>query len=160
MRQALPLDELAKHASAPLPWFMLVWTIGGVLLAAIARWARIDRLTAALVLGLATNVFVYLVTGTSLAITRQIPARAALHTAGKLGVVYLPAAIVGVVVAAFGRSQGPRRRAPAIVAAFVAAGASLQLVHTLLPGRGSGILRNLAPDAIGPRAHAAGAFAG
>jgi lysyl-tRNA synthetase class 2 len=160
MRQALPLDELAKHASTPLAWFVAVWTVAALLLAGVARWARIDRLTAALLLGLATNVLLYLTTGTSLAITRQIPLRDALHVAGKLGVVYLPAAMVGLVVAAFARSESRRRRAPAIVAVFVATGAALQLLHTLLPGEGAGILRSVTPAAVGPLARAAGASAG
>ena len=158
--QALPLDELARHASAPLAWFVVVWGAGALLLAGVARWARIERLTAALVLALATNVFLYLATGTSLAITRQVPEREALHTAGRLGVVYLPAAIVGLVVAAFGASDGRRRRAPVVVAAFVAAGAALELLHTLLPGESHGLLRSLTPSAVGPLARAAGASAG
>ena len=160
VRQALPLDELAKHASAPLAWFVAVWTTAALLLAGLARWARLERLTAAFVLALATVVLLYLATGTSLAITRQIPERDALHTAGKLGVVYLPAAIVGLVVAAVGRSDGQRRRAPALVAAFVAAAASLQLLHTVLPGGGFGVLRSVAPEAVLPLTRATGAFAG
>jgi lysyl-tRNA synthetase, class II len=160
VQQALPLDELAKHASAPLAWFVVVWTGAALLLAGVARWARIERLTAALVLALATILLLYLATGTSLAITRQVPERDALHVAGRLGVVYLPAAIVGLVMAAIGRSDGQRRRAPAVVAAFVAAGASLQLLHTVLPGGGGGVLRSLAPDAVVPLTRAAGAFTG
>jgi lysyl-tRNA synthetase class 2 len=160
VRQALPLDELAKHASSPLAWFAVVWTVAALLLAGVVRWARIERLTAALVLALATILLLYLATGTSIAITRQIPERDALHTAGKLAVVYLPAAIVGLVVAAIGRSDGKRRRAPALVAAFVAAAASVQLLHTVLPGGGGGVLRSLAPAAVDPVTRAAGAFTG
>ena len=160
VRQALPLDELAKHASAPLAWFVVVWTAAALLLAGVVRWARIERLTAAFVLGLATILLLYIATGTSLAITRQIPERGALHVAGKLGVVYLPAAIVGLVVAAVGRSEGQRRRAPVVVAAFVAAGASLQLLHTVLPGGGGGVVRSLTPDGVLPLTRAAGAFTG
>jgi hypothetical protein len=100
LRQALPLDELAKHASVSLAWFVGVWVLAALLLAWIARWAGIDRLTAALLLALGTIILLYVATGTSLAITRQIPERDALQVAGKLGVIYLPAAIVGVVVIA------------------------------------------------------------
>ena len=89
MRQALPLDELAKHASTPLMWFVAVWTVAALLLAGIVRWARLERLSAALLLALGTTVMLYVTTGISLAITRQIPARDALQTAGKLGIVYL-----------------------------------------------------------------------
>jgi lysyl-tRNA synthetase class 2 len=160
VRQALPLDELAKHAAAPLFWFAVVWTLAALLLAAVVRWARIERLTGSLVLALATILLLYLATGTSLAITRQIPERDALHVAGRLGVVYLPAAIVGLLVAALGRSGGQRRRAPAVVAAFVAAGGALQLLHTVLPGGGGGVVRSLTPDGIVPLTRAAGAFTG
>jgi lysyl-tRNA synthetase, class II len=160
VRQALPLDELARHDAAPILWFAVVWTAAALLLVALARWAHVDRLTAALVLALATYVLLYLTTGLSLAITRQIPARDALHAAAKLGVVYLPAAIVGLVVAAFGRTEVRRRRAPFIVAAFVAMGASVQLLHTILPGDGGSILHNLTPGAVGPLARAAVASAG
>ena len=158
--EALPLDELAKHAASPLAWFVAVWAVAALLLAAAARWARIDRLTAALTLAVATYVLLYLTTGLSLAITRQIPARDALHAAAKLGVVYLPAAIVGLVVAAFGRSQVRRRRAPMIVATCVAMGGALQLLHTLLPGESAGVLRDVTPEAVGPLARAAAASAG
>src|ERR1700704_5341793 len=65
VRQALPLDELAKHASAPLPVFVLVWTAAAVLLALVARWARIERLTAAFVLVLGVNLVLYVATGIS-----------------------------------------------------------------------------------------------
>jgi lysyl-tRNA synthetase class 2 len=160
IREALPLDELAKHASAPLAWFVLVWIAAAVLLAAAARWARADRLTAALVMALATYALVYVATGVSLAITRQIPARDALHVAGRLGVVYVPAAIVGVVVAALGRPERLGRRGPAMVAAIVAIGAALQLMHAVLPpGDQHGLLRVYTPEAVGRLARAAGACA-
>ena len=156
--EALPLDELAHHASAPIVWFVLVWIGAALLLACAARWARVDRLTAALVFALAAYALVYLATGTSLAITRQIAVRDALRAAATLGVVYLPAVIVGFVVAALGRSQRPARRGPALVAAVVALGASFQLLHAVLPpGADRGLLRIYTPEAIGPVARAAGA---
>src|SRR5438876_10798025 len=101
-RQARPLAGLAKHAAAPLVWFVAVWSVAALVLVALSRWARVDRLSAALLLALATNVLLYLATGGSLAITRQISLRDGLHTAGKLGVAYLPAASVGPIVAASG----------------------------------------------------------
>jgi len=159
MHQALPLDELAKHAAAPLLSFVLVWSVAALLLACVARWARIERLTGALVLAIGTIALLYVSTGTSFAITRQIPERDGLTVAGKLGVVYLPGAIVGLVVAAFGRVSPGRRRAPAIVSALVATGAGIQLLHTVLPGHANGLLRSLTPEAFGPLAHAAGASA-
>jgi lysyl-tRNA synthetase, class II len=158
IREALPLDELAKHASAPLASFVVVWIGAALLLAAAVRWARADRLAAALVTALATYALVYVATGVSLAITRQIPARDALAVAGRLGVVYLPAAIVGVVVAGFGRRERLGRRGPVMVAAIVAVAAALQLMHAVLPpGDEHGLLRIYTPEAVGRLANAAGA---
>src|SRR6266851_239574 len=45
-------------------------------------------------------------------------------------------------------------------AAVAALGAALQLVHTLLPGEGAGLLRSLTPHAVGPLSRAAGASVG
>ena len=74
VRDALPLDELAHHAAAPLLWYAVVWAAAGILVGAYARWARIERLTASLPLALVVGVFVYVATGTSIAVVRQIPA--------------------------------------------------------------------------------------
>ena len=42
----------------------------------------------------------------------------------------------------------------------VATGAALDLLHYVLPGESYMLLRNLTPDAVGPLARAAAAFAG
>jgi len=99
VREALPLDELAKHASVSLPWFASVWLAAAVLIGLAARWARIERLTAALLLAVGTWALLYFLNGVSIAITRQIPAREAFHVATRLESVYVPAAIVGLGVA-------------------------------------------------------------
>jgi len=158
--EALPLDELARHDSAPLLWFVAVWLVAGVLVALAARWARVERLTAAVVFALATIVLLQIANGASLTVTRQIPARDAFRAASHLGATYLPAALIGLAVAVVGRSDRRARRTPAVVAAFVALGGVMQLVHTLLPGENSGLLRTLTPGAVGPLAHAAGAIVG
>jgi lysyl-tRNA synthetase class 2 len=157
--EALPLDELAKHAGVPLAWFVAVWVAAGCLLGLAARWAGVQRLVAALVLALATGLIVYVTTGVSLAITRQIPVRDALRVAEDHQAVYLPAAIVGLCVALIARPRSGRR-SPAIVAMVVATAAILELLHSLLPGESQGVLRDLTPDAVGPLSRAAGAFLG
>jgi len=45
---ALPLDELSRHSAVPLAWYFAVWAAAALVLAAYARWARIDRLTGAI----------------------------------------------------------------------------------------------------------------
>src|SRR5262249_24273235 len=158
--EALPLDELAKHSSAPLPWFAAVWIVAGCLLGLAARWARLPRLVASFSLAVGVGLTVYLTTGISLAVTRQVPARVALHVAERLGAVYLPAALVGLAVALIARPRTEGRSSPAIVAVVVAAAGGFELLPAVLPGTNDGVLRALTPDAVGPLSHAACVFAG
>jgi lysyl-tRNA synthetase class 2 len=160
VREALPLDELAKHSSAPLLLFVAVWVAAGMTLGAAARWARVQRSVAVIACALGTILVVYVATGTSVAVTRQIAARDALHTAERLGAVYLPAVLVALTVALIARPGGRGRRSPTIVALVVAAAATLELLHAILPGSDEGVLRTLTPDAAGPLSHAACCFAG
>ena len=155
---ALPLDELSRHSSASLLWYLLVWGVAALLLGAYARWARIERLTAAVILGLGVGIWSYLQAGVSMAIVRQIAVRPALDIAARLQLVYLAAAVVALGAAALAR---PRRieRAPLVVAAVVASGGLLNLIHGILPGRNFGLLHSLTPDAVGPLAKASGVFA-
>ncbi len=156
---ALPLDELAKHASVPLLWFAAVWAAAAVVVGLAARWARVERLSGAIVLAAATWAVLYLTTGVSIAITRQIPARAGLNDAAKLGTLYLPAALVGAGVALFARARRGRR-APILVATLVAFSGAMQLLYTTLPGEHHGVLHGVLPEAAAPLTHAAGASLG
>lgn len=160
VRETLPLDELAKHDSVSLLEFAAVWLAAAVLIGLAARWAKIERLTAALVLALATWALLYASNGLSIAVTRQIPVRNALHIAMGLESVYIPAVLVGLMAAVLAGANPSRRRSPVIVSTLVAAAALLDLVHAILPGEPRGLVHDLTPDAIGPLAHAAGAFAG
>jgi lysyl-tRNA synthetase class 2 len=158
--EALPLDELAKRSSIPFLWFAVVWLAAGCVLGLAARWARIPRVGAAFSLAIGTGLTVYLTTGISLAVTRQVAARDTLHVAERLGVVYLPAALVGLAVALIARPRTAGRSSPAIVATVVAAAGAFELVHAVLPGSNEGLLRDLTPDAVGPLSHAACVFSG
>jgi lysyl-tRNA synthetase class 2 len=157
--EALPLDELAKHSSAPLLWYVAVWAAAAAALGFYARAAHFERLTAALLLGLGTGLLGYLETGVSLAVVRQIPLRDALDVAARLQSVYVPAALVALAVAALAPARRRARRAPVLVASVVTVGALLNLMHIVLPGDDTGILHSLTPDAVGPLARAAGALA-
>jgi lysyl-tRNA synthetase class 2 len=152
---ALPLDELARHSSAPLAWFVLVWVVGAVLLGGLARWARLERAAAAVGLGLAVGLWLLLADAASILVTRQIPARAAFDAASRLEAVYLPAAIVAVAAALIAGSHARGRRAPLIVSFLVAVGAFLDLLVAVLPGHDVSLLRSFAPDGAGPLARAA-----
>ncbi|MEP6813131.1 MAG: phosphatidylglycerol lysyltransferase domain-containing protein, partial [Actinomycetota bacterium] len=153
---ALPLDELARHASTPLLWYLAVWSGAGVALGLYARWARIERATAALTLGLGTAFLTYLEVGLSLAVVRQVSLRAALDEAARRESIYVPAVIVAVCAALLATPQAHVRRAPFLVATVVAIGGFLNLLHAVLPGDDEGLLHSLTPDAVGPLARAAG----
>jgi lysyl-tRNA synthetase, class II len=156
---ALPLDELARHASVSLPWYLLVWGVAALLLGVYARWARLERLTAALVLGLGVGVWSYLQSGVSIAIVRQVSLQSALDSAGRSQAVYLSGAAVAIGTAAVATARSTEARAPILVATVVALGGLLNLLHAVVPGDDSGILHTITPDAVGPLAHAAGTFA-
>jgi len=156
--EALPLDELSRHDAAPLLWFVVVWLAVAAMLGLYARWARVDRLTAALLLGIAVGAFTYLETAISIAVVRQIPMRDALDSAARLKAVYLAATLVAVGAAALARPRSRTRRAPIIVATLVAVGAALDVLHVILPGADSGLLHSVTPDAVGPLARAIGAL--
>ncbi len=158
--EALPLDELAKHSSAPLLWFAGVWLVAAIALGLYARSSGFERLTSALLLGVGIGLFGYLETGVSIAVVRQVSLRDALDSAARLQSVYLPAAFVALAVAALAPARNRGRRAPLLVATVVAVGAVLNLVHTILPGDDTGLLHSFTPDAVGPLARAAGALAG
>lgn len=158
VRLALPLDELAHHASVSLVWFVLVWGVAAVALGLYARWAGISRVTAALLFALAVGTLTYFQTGVSIAVVRQIAAQDAFDVAGRLSAVYLPAAIVALGAAALA-AERRHERAGLVVGVLVGVGAVLNLVHTVLPGDNNGLLRNLTPDAVGPLARAAGVAA-
>jgi lysyl-tRNA synthetase class 2 len=158
IRLALPLDELSHHASASLAWFALVWAAGAAALGVYARWARIERLSAALLFAVGIGTFAYLETGVSVAVVRQVSARDAFDVAARLSAVYLPAAIVALGAAVLGVGRRGQR-APVVVGAIIGVGALLNLVHAVIPGENKGLIRNVTPDAIGPFAHAVGVVA-
>jgi lysyl-tRNA synthetase class 2 len=156
--EALPLDALSRHDARPLLWFVVVWGAVAMLLALGARWARLDRVSGALLLALAVGLFVYLQTSLSVAVVQQISLSDALDKTAQMKAVYLPAVLVGAATALLAQRR-TTRRAAAVVAFAVGAAGGLDLLHAILPGDDAGILRPLTPDAAGPLARAAAALA-
>src|ERR1700730_9521045 len=62
---ALPLDELSRRSAVPLIVFVGVWAAAGLVLGLLARLARLERLTAALVLSIGVGLFTFAATGFS-----------------------------------------------------------------------------------------------
>src|SRR5438093_8359337 len=86
---ALPLDELSRRSAVPLVVFLAVWGTAALLLGAVARMARAERLTAAVLLAAGVGLWTYLVDGISIAVVRQISVDSALDSALDLKAVYL-----------------------------------------------------------------------
>jgi hypothetical protein len=157
----LPLDELSKRASVPLLAFVGVWVVAAMLLGLLARFARIERLTAALLLALGVGAWGYLSTGVSILVIRQIPADAAFHAAARLHAVYISAALAGLAGALLGRARtGSRSRWPFVLAAFVLVAGGLDVLHAILPEHRTSLLERLAPGAVHPAASALAAPVG
>ena len=81
--EALPLDELAKHARRRFSGSSVVWLVAAAL-GLYARSAGFERLTAALLLGVGIGLFGYLQTGVSIAVVRQVSLRDALDSAARM----------------------------------------------------------------------------
>src|SRR5438309_1387041 len=146
MRDALPLDELAHRSGVPLLLFLAVWGAAAAMLGAVAHWARVERLTAGLLLAIGVGAWTYVANGFSIFVVRQIPAHEAFHAAAVLQAVYVPAALAGIGGALLGRARvSARPRAPLVIAWLVAAVGLAGIVDAIFPqDRGTLI------DALGP----------
>ena len=152
---ALPLDELPRHSAVGMPIFIAVWAGAAVLLGLLARWARAERLTAALLLACAVGGWAYAATGVSLLVVRQIPAEDAFHAATGLRAVWLPALLAGVAGALLGRDRASARpRAPLVLSLLVAAAGLVGVLATILPEHDSTLIERFAPMQVHPIAHA------
>ncbi len=145
---ALPLDELSRHAAVPLLLFLAVWVPAALLLGLVARWARAERLTAALLLALGVGAMLYLVNGLSILVVRQVPGDAAFSAAAIERSVFLPAAFAGVAGASLGRPR-PRSRlwSPLVLGWAVAGVGMLGLLDAVLPQHRPSLLGAFAPEA-------------
>jgi hypothetical protein len=151
MPDALPLDELANKAGLPLLAFLTVWGCAALLLGLLARTARLERLTAALVLALGVGTFEFLAAGVSIAIVRQVPLHSAFHSAAQARAVYAPALLAGLGGAICGRARASARsRMPLVLAWGVAGAGALGLADAFLPSEDRTFLSTLAPNAVRP----------
>jgi lysyl-tRNA synthetase, class II len=150
--EALPLDELARRSSVPLALFVAVWGAAALLLGLLARLTRLERLTAALVLGLGVGAFGYLAAGVELLVVRQVSADDAFDAAVRLSAVSLPAALAGLAGALLGRPRGAAPRAPGLLALAVAAAGMLGILDGILPEHRRALVDGLA-SGLAPLTH-------
>jgi lysyl-tRNA synthetase class 2 len=146
---ALPLDELSRRSAVPLVVFVAVWAAAGLALGLLARLARLERLTATLVLALGVGLFTFAATGFSVLVVRQIPALAAFHDAARMPAVYIPAALAGLGGAMLGRSgQRDRLMVPRLLAVLVAFAGIVDMFAAVAPDGRPGLIEQLAPHAV------------
>ena len=149
--EALPLDELAHRAGISVVAFFAVWGSAALLLGLLARAARLDRLTSAVVLLVGVGAFEFLAAGVSLAVVRQISFHEAFVTATDIRAVSLPALLAALGGAIWGRVRSTSNsRAPLLLAWGVAAAGAIGLVDALLPAHDRTLVGGLAPDAVRP----------
>ncbi len=125
VHDALALDELSHHGSVTIAAFLAVWGAAAVLLAFLARWAQAERLTAGLLLSLATGAWLYVLNGLSILVVRQIPAHQAFHAAAAEQAVVIPATLAGLCGALFGRASSRTEPRARFVFAWLVAGVAL-----------------------------------
>lgn len=150
VHDALPLDELSGHAKLPLLLYLAVWIPAAILLGLIARWARAERLTAALLLAIGVGAWTYLVNGVSILIVRQIPAEVAFTAAASEQVIFLPLALAGAGGALLALPRvSARPRAPLVLSWLVAVVGLLGVLNAMLPTHRQPVFAALAPEADG-----------
>ena len=125
VHDALALDELSHHGAVSIGVFLGIWAVAAAFLGLLARWARAERLTAGLLLALATGAWLYVLNGVSILVVRQISAHDAFHAAGAEQAVVIPAALAGLAGALLGRTKARSEPRARIVLAWVVAGVAL-----------------------------------
>src|SRR5436853_6983979 len=90
IRDALPLDELARHDAVPVLLFVGVWGSAAVLMGWLARLERISAQVAAAILGLGVGAWIYALDAVSIYVVRQVPMGDALRASAGLPAVYVP----------------------------------------------------------------------
>ena len=149
VNDALPLDELSRRSAVPLVVFLLVWVAAAGLLGFVAYASRAERLSAGLLLALGVGGWMYLQTGVSLLIVRQIPAHQAFHAATGQKAVYLPAVLAGIAGALGGRARmSGRARSPLVLSWFVAAAGVLGVIDAVTPDRRAALIASIAPEQV------------
>jgi lysyl-tRNA synthetase, class II len=133
VRDVLPLDELPGHASVPAALFAAVWLTVALAVGLVVRAARVERLVSALLFALVTGALLFVATGVSIFVVRQIPAGVAFKAAGRVEAVYLSAALAGLGGAALGVRRTSGRRWPTLLALLVAAAGILDVASAITP---------------------------
>ncbi|HKB93684.1 MAG TPA: phosphatidylglycerol lysyltransferase domain-containing protein [Gaiellaceae bacterium] len=134
VHDALALDELSKHGSVSVLVYLAVWGAAAALLAMLARWSRLERLTAGLLLGVGVGSWLYAVNGVSILVVRQIPAHQAFHAAASEQAVAIAAVLAGIAGALAGRTRtSPAPRSRAVLGWLISGVGTLAALDAMFP---------------------------
>ena len=107
-------------------------------------------MAAALVFALTAGGVIFVATGVSIFIVRQIPAGVAFKVAGRVEIVYVAAAFAGLGGAAFGLKRSSGRGWPIAIALLVAASGILDVASAITPAIDSRLhlVENVMPNVV------------
>jgi lysyl-tRNA synthetase, class II len=133
---ALPLDELAGHGTAPLLAYLLIVGCAAVLVGLAARALRIGRVAAGVGVAIGAGLWVLLVDMVCLSVVRQVPYGLALPQAAGLQTVYLSATLCGAAAATLAVEVDRNAATARLVCWCVAAGGIVDLLAAVFPPPG------------------------
>ncbi len=154
--EALVLDSLAAHNRVPMIPYVIVYAVVFGLVGLLARWAALDRLTAALAMAGVTGALTFVLDAVSIFVVRQVSYGQAFAEATHLQPVYLNAMIAGMAGALIARQRAARSRPARLFALAVGLAGLMELVSAVVPsfaGRLAG-LDGFAPTPPPPVANA------
>lgn len=131
--EALVLDTLAAHNRVPLLVYLLVFSAVFALVGLVARWARVDRLTAALVMAVTTGLVTFVIDGISIYVVRQVSYGQAFAQSSHVQAVYLNAIAAGVAGALLARRRSARSGPARLFALAVGLAGLMELAQAVVP---------------------------
>lgn len=131
--EALELDSLAQHARVPLLAYLVVYGLVYSLVGLVARWTRLDRLRAALVMAVTTGLLTFVLDAFSIYVVRQVGYGQAFAESAHAQPVYLNALLAGLAGAFIARQRAARSRPAALLAFAVGLTGIMELVSAVVP---------------------------
>ena len=135
VRDALPLGELAGHASVSLVVFVAVLGLGAVAVALCSRVLGFDGLAISLSVGAGVGLWYFLTSAISIYIVRQVSLSAAFVAAREITAIYLAAVLFGAAVASSSTHPHPGRRLTRLVPSLVGLLGAIDVLAGSLPNR-------------------------
>jgi lysyl-tRNA synthetase, class II len=131
--EALPLDELPGHDAVNVIAFLLVWGVAAALLGTVCRSLGVERLVAAVVLGLGVGGFAYGLSGFSVYLVRGLSRHQILHVPADIRAVYVAPALAGIAGGLLGRPGRSRSDRPWVLVWLIGAAGLIDVASAVTP---------------------------